>query len=77
MLFVSAVAVFTERQRSLRILLLRPFGEAKLARALRKVVTNYLGPIATTYTLSDKDYRPNFFLMVRIPLKMTADSDRT
>lgn len=64
MILVSSVAVFTERQRSLRLLLLRPFGRPKLTRALRKVVINQLGPIATTYTLSDRDYRPGFFLMI-------------
>src|SRR5215475_2421993 len=64
MLLVSTMAMLTERQRSLRALLLRPFGRPKLSRSLRKVVISHLGPIATTYTLSDKSYRPGFFLMM-------------
>ncbi len=62
MIIVSSVAVFTERQRSLRVLLLRPFGKPKISPTLRRVVVNYLGPIAATYTLSDKDYAPGRFL---------------
>jgi hypothetical protein len=62
MMLVSCLAVFTGRRRSLRFLLLRPFGEPKLAPALRNVVAEHLGPISATYTLSDRAYRPGFFL---------------
>jgi hypothetical protein len=50
------------RGRSMRILLLRPFGEARMSRALKKVVGLHLGNLGLVYTLSDRHYRPNPFL---------------
>jgi hypothetical protein len=50
------------RGRSMRILLLRPFGEARMSRALKKVVRLHLGHLGLVYTLSDRHYRPNPFL---------------
>ena len=58
-LLIGATAT---RNRSMRILLLRPFGQRTMTRALKKVVRNKLGNVAHVYTLSDRHYRPNPFL---------------
>jgi hypothetical protein len=48
--------------RAGRVLLLRPFGEARMTAALKGVVTKHLGPAAYVYTLSDRNYKPNLLL---------------
>jgi hypothetical protein len=62
MFCLSVVASISGRRRSLRILLLRPFGDKKMTAALRQLVVNSLGPLAVTYTLSDKNYQPSIWL---------------
>ncbi len=52
------------RKRTLRILLLRPFGDRKMSAALKKVVLGRLGAKAHVYTLSDRAFMPNPFLKV-------------
>lgn len=42
-----------------KAVLLRPFGERKMTKALKRVVGRHLGRVAFVYTLSDKHYRPN------------------
>jgi hypothetical protein len=55
-LIISAI---TLRNRSMRVLLLRPFGDSNMTSALKRVVLQYLGPLGHVYTLSDRNYRPN------------------
>jgi hypothetical protein len=50
--------------KSIRILLLRPFGQRAMTATLKKVVLRHLGPIAHVYTLSDRNYRPNPFIRI-------------
>ncbi len=50
------------RNRAVRILLLRPFGAAKLTSALKKVVLREVGPVGLVYTLEDRNYKPNMFV---------------
>jgi hypothetical protein len=59
---LAALAGFVVRGGMIRILLLRPFGEARMTRALKKVVKQYLAPIGYVYTLSDRNYRPSIAL---------------
>jgi hypothetical protein len=56
---LAAVAGFVVRHGMIRVLLLRPFGQARMTRALKKVVKQYLAPIGYVYTLSDRNYRPS------------------
>ncbi|HXO69467.1 MAG TPA: hypothetical protein VN838_10935 [Bradyrhizobium sp.] len=73
MFCLSIVASISGRRRSLRILLLRPFGDKGMTAALRRLVVNSLGPLAVTYTLSDRNYRPSIWLTV---LERLADIAR-
>lgn len=50
------------RQSDLRMLLLRPFGDRRMTRALKAVVLKNLGGFGHVYTLSDKNYQPNPFI---------------
>ena len=64
MILISSIATFSGRRRSLKVLLLRPFGRERISPALRKLVSEYIGPLATTYTISDKTYRPSFLQLI-------------
>ena len=46
-------------KRGARILLLRPFGQSKMTRALKRMVLRDLGPVGPVYTLSDRHYAPS------------------
>ena len=50
------------RNRALRILLLRPFGEKEMTAALSAFVTENVGKIGYVLTLSDQHYKPNLLL---------------
>jgi hypothetical protein len=56
---------------SMRILLLRPFGEKRMTKPLRRFVVRSLGGMGNIFTLSDRGYRPSFVLSVLllIPLQ--------
>jgi hypothetical protein len=47
------------RKRDMRILLLRPFGERRMSKALRAFVPKNIGTMGHIYTLSDRNYRPS------------------
>lgn len=55
---LNAVAALMARRR-MRVLLLRPFGQPRMTRALQRIVVRHLGPVANVYTLSDRHYRPS------------------
>lgn len=55
---ISTVFAFLDGKTRPNIILLRPFGAPNLSRPLRRFVPNYLGPFGSTYTLSDKGYKP-------------------
>lgn len=59
---MSLVGGIAGRKRTARVLLLRPFGQARMTRALKRVVRRHVGLLGHTYTLSDQNYRPNFVL---------------
>lgn len=60
--FISLIAGILGRKRAARVLLLRPFGQPQMTAALKKVVRKHLGRLGHTYTLSDRNYRPNYVL---------------
>jgi hypothetical protein len=45
-----------------RVLLLRPFGERKMSRQLRKLLVRSFGRVGHVYMLSDRNYRPIFLV---------------
>lgn len=55
----SFLAYFV-RNRALRILLLRPFGDRRMTSPLKRFVRKNLGHIAYVFTLSDRNYKPGF-----------------
>lgn len=59
---VPLFAGIIHRKRAIRILLLRPFGEKHMTRPLKRFVTRTLGPTGFVFTLSDRNYRPNFIV---------------
>lgn len=59
---IILAGVLIGRDRSIRILLLRPFGQKQMTRSLKRVVVRYLGRIGYVYTLSDRNYRRSFFV---------------
>src|SRR5262249_47924441 len=50
------------RKRAMRILLLRPFAEKRISKALRAFVPKNIGTMGYVYTLSDRNYRPSVIL---------------
>ena len=62
---------FLYRNRAVRILLLRPFGERRMTRALKRFVPRHLGDSSYVFTLSDRNYRPSILLtvLVHIPIQ--------
>lgn len=55
---------FLFKTLALRILLLRPFGEKAMTKSLKSFVPRNIGGLGYTYTLSDRNYRPNVFLSI-------------
>lgn len=49
-------------KRAARVLLLRPFEQARMTVALKRVVRRYLGSVGNVFTLSDRHYKPNPFI---------------
>jgi hypothetical protein len=61
------------RDRALRILLLRPFGEEKMTATLRDFVCENLGKIGYVFTLSDRHYKPSLLLWLgALPAEFVA-----
>jgi hypothetical protein len=60
---LAAIAMWHTRRRTLRVLLLRPFGKRRLSKPLQALTLSSLGRIGSVYTLSDRNYRPNFLLL--------------
>jgi hypothetical protein len=56
---LACIAGFVVRRGMVRLLLLRPFGEAQMTAALKRVVRDRLAPLGYVYTLSDRNYRPS------------------
>src|SRR5262249_50196650 len=69
MLALAAAASLPFRNRLLRVLLLRPFGERKLTRALKQFVRKNTGRIGNVFTVSDRNYKPSLLITIlwRIP----------
>jgi hypothetical protein len=64
-IFISPILggiLFT--RRSLRILLLRPFGNKRMTKPLKRFVVKNIGRIGYVYTLSDLSYRPNLLMQM-------------
>jgi len=59
---VSVFAGMLFSRRSMRVLLLRPFGDRRMTKPLKKFVVKTLGTFGYVFTLSDRTYRPNLFL---------------
>lgn len=59
-IFLPSLPFLAGRRRAARVLLLRPFGEAQMTRALKRVVVTKLGRIGNVFTLSDQNYKPNY-----------------
>jgi hypothetical protein len=69
MLALAAIASLPFRNRAVRILLLRPFGERRMTRALKRFVRKNPGLAGYVYTLSDRNYKPSLLitLLWRLP----------
>jgi hypothetical protein len=65
------LAGFLYRNRAARILLLRPFGEKRMTRGLKRFVPRHLGTSGYVFTLSDRNYKPSVILaaLVHIPVQ--------
>jgi hypothetical protein len=61
---VAALSSFLLRRRALRILLLRPFGEKKMTRALKRFVCRNVGRTGLVFTLSDRNYKESFLILM-------------
>lgn len=61
-ILLASVVVYCTRAHSLRILLLRPFGQRRLSAGLRSVVIREFGFYGNVFTLSDRNYRPSLIL---------------
>jgi hypothetical protein len=59
---LTPVAVYYTRIHYIRILLLRPFGQRRLRIGLRRVIVRQFGIFGNIFTLSDRNYRPNFII---------------
>jgi hypothetical protein len=56
---IAGVATWGQRHRALRLLLLRPFGPARITKAVKRLVLRHLGPYGLVYTLEDRNYQGN------------------
>jgi hypothetical protein len=63
-LVLLPIGILAASRKKMRILLLRPFGQRAMTRALKGVVLRYLGSRGHVFTLSDANYRPNPFLRI-------------
>jgi len=64
MLVIDGVAAIHGRDRAMRILLLRPFGDRRMTRPLKRVVVRELGRLGLVFTLEDRSYRPHWFVTI-------------
>ncbi|MGH6768053.1 MAG: hypothetical protein ACRECO_03415 [Xanthobacteraceae bacterium] len=71
MLLLAGLAALMFRNRAMRILLLRPFGEKRMTAALKRFVRKNIGRAGNVFTLSDRNYKPNIFITIlwRLPLE--------
>ncbi|MEX1059872.1 MAG: hypothetical protein WED13_02510, partial [Methyloceanibacter sp.] len=60
LLLIASCMAFMVQDRARRILLLRPFGEKKMTSTLRRFVRKNIGRAGYAFTLSDRNYKPNF-----------------
>lgn len=60
LVIIASFLAFSFRNRAVRVLLLRPFGERRMTRALRRFVRRNLGTAGYVFTLSDRNYKPGF-----------------
>jgi hypothetical protein len=69
MFALAGLASLPFRNRTLRVLLLRPFGERKMTRALKHFVRKNPGRVGNVFTLSDRNYKPNLLITIlwRLP----------
>ena len=58
------IGVIAASRKTVRLLLLRPFGQRAMTKALKRVVLRHLGSRGHVMTLSDANYRPNPFLRI-------------
>jgi len=56
---LAGIGAAAFRNRSARILLLRPFEEQHISRSLKAFVVRHLGRTGFVFTLSDRDFRPS------------------
>jgi nucleoside 2-deoxyribosyltransferase len=68
LLATSIITSMVLARLSMRILLLRPFGDRKMTKPLKRLVVNALGRMGYVFTFSDRGYRPNLFLTVLLYL---------
>jgi hypothetical protein len=70
-LVIATLAAVLFRNRAVRVLLLRPFGEKRMTSALKRFVRKNVGRAGNVFTLSDRNYKPNIFisLLWRLPLE--------
>jgi hypothetical protein len=59
LLLLFALASILGRNRAVRILLLRPFGERKMTKPLKRVILGEVGSLGVVFTLADRNYKPN------------------
>jgi hypothetical protein len=57
---VIAISTWHERDRALRLLLLRPFGTSRISKSVKRLVFRHLGPYGFVYTLEDRYYKHNW-----------------
>jgi hypothetical protein len=55
-----AIATWHQRDRALRLLLLRPFGTARITKTVKRLVLGHLGPYGNVYTLEDRNYKSSW-----------------
>jgi hypothetical protein len=70
-LVLATIAAVAFRNRVMRVLLLRPFGEKRMTGALKRFVRKNVGRSGNVFTLSDRNYKPNILisLLWRLPLE--------
>jgi hypothetical protein len=61
LLLIACLSVL-ERNRAVRILLLRPFGARAMTKPLKRVVLRNVGAMGYVFTLADRNYKPNLLL---------------
>ncbi len=67
----AALFSFLFRNRALRVLLLRPFGEKRMTRSLKRFVCKNVGRSGTVFTLSDRNFKPS--ILVTLLWRMSSE----